>query len=49
MWHKIGICVVVGTLASMSGCIFDSDDEDEETDESALEGDGDDVDVKVED
>jgi hypothetical protein len=48
MWHKIGICVVLGALASASGCIFDTDeDEDEDTEESAIEGD--DVDVKVTD
>lgn len=49
MWHKIGVCVVVGALASASGCIFDSDDEDEDTEEGAsLDGEGE-VDVEVKD
>jgi hypothetical protein len=47
MWQKIGVCVVVGALASASGCIFDSDDEDDDTEEAAIEGD--DVDVEVTD
>jgi hypothetical protein len=49
MWRKIGVCVVVGTLASASGCIFDTDDDDEDTDDgAAVQGDGE-VDVKVTD
>jgi len=47
MWRKIGVCIVLGGLASTTGCIFDTDDDDEDTDESAsVEGDGD-VDVTV--
>jgi hypothetical protein len=48
MRHTIGTWLVLGALASMSGCIFDTDDEDEDTDEAAVEGEGD-VDVKVTD
>jgi hypothetical protein len=46
MWQKIGVCVVLGGLASASGCIFDTDDDDDhDTDESAsIDGD---TDVKV--
>ena len=48
MWHRMGVWVVLGTLASASGCIFDTDDDDDEdTEESAsVEGDGE-VDVTV--